>query len=212
MVLWQNLDSTMNGNNCCPCWPNPVGQTGYTASQNIALPINVSASIAQGCLQTNTGTSQQLCTLLEQQLQLLQQLHQQNLQNMMNLLPNLSNNSMPFQAIASSTVNATPPALLQTPAVNSTKDSATNMLMDSTQPNKYEATLNLKNFKPEHINVTLACDHIEVIAENQEYTPTSASKQLVSKTFTLPPNIIPETIECLLSPDGILTISAKLKP
>ena len=211
----------MNGNNCCP-WPNPAGQTGYTASQNIALPINLSASIAHGCLQTNAGPSQQLCALtgpsqqlcacalLEQQLQLLQQLHQQNLQNMMNLLPNLSNN-MPFQAITSSTVNATPPALLQTPAVSCTKDSATNMLMDSTQPNKYEATLNLKNFKPEHINVTLACDHIEVIAENQEYTPTTASKQLVSKTFTLPPNIIPETIECLLSPDGILTISAKLK-
>ncbi|XP_049829390.1 uncharacterized protein LOC126268017 [Schistocerca gregaria] len=194
--------------NCC-LWPKLAGQTGNTVSGTISLPINLSATLTQGCIPANSGTAQ-VSTLLQQQLQHLQQLHQQNLQNMMNLLSGLANNNVPFQALAStSAVNTNQPSLPQSTPASTAKTSPTSMLVDG---NKYEATINLKDFKPENINVTLACDHIQVEAENQEYTPTSASKTKVCKNFMLPQNVIPDTIECLLAPDGTLTITAKLYP
>lgn len=69
----------------------------------------------------------------------------------------------------------------------------------------------MTTFKPEEITVKACSGYIEVTAEHQEYTPSSFSKNAVTRRYQLPQNIILENLKCNLSAEGILLISAPKK-
>ncbi|XP_034235244.1 heat shock protein beta-6-like [Thrips palmi] len=77
-------------------------------------------------------------------------------------------------------------------------------------PNNFELLLNVQGFQPHEIQVRVKDDHVEVCAE-QSALSQQHTFQSTSKRYLLPCPVNADLVQCSLSKDGILLLTAPWK-
>lgn len=80
------------------------------------------------------------------------------------------------------------------------------------EDDKFKMVIDVKDFKPEHINVKVVDDKIVVEGKIEKKEGTSVSTQQFVRRFMLPPNVDFGKISSALSKDGVLKINAPKTP
>jgi len=112
---------------------------------------------------------------------------------------------------------AAPATANETSAATSTSTTVAN-----TNKNVFEVKLDVADYKPETLNVTVANGfitvegkHEETKTEKDEQGNEVISEEFVSRrfkrSFVIPPNAIEDKLECKMTADGHLVLSAPLK-
>jgi len=70
----------------------------------------------------------------------------------------------------------------------------------------------VRKFQPEDIKVETEGNHLRVHAKHEEKSEGKHSSMTFQRTYTLPMDIEGESMTSVLSPEGVLTIEAPVKP
>lgn len=80
------------------------------------------------------------------------------------------------------------------------------------EDDKYKMMIDVKDFKPEDINVKVIDDTVVVEGKIEKKEGNAVSTQMFTRRFMLPPTVNLNVVSSALSRDGVLTINApKLK-
>ncbi|KAF2355268.1 Alpha crystallin/Hsp20 domain [Trinorchestia longiramus] len=125
---------------------------------------------------------------------------------------NLSNSTNTTRKTTTSTVSSIPASethnvYRQIRSSNVTSDES-QAVSCTEEDDKFKMVIDVKDFKPEHINVKVVDDKIVVEGKIEKKEGTSVSTQQFVRRFLLPPNVDFARISSALSKDGVLKINA----
>ncbi|XP_042222040.1 heat shock protein 67B1-like [Homarus americanus] len=76
------------------------------------------------------------------------------------------------------------------------------------EDNKYKMMIDVKDFKPEDINVKIVDDTVVVEGKIEKKEGNAVSTQMFTRRFMLPPSVELNAVSSALSRDGVLTVNA----
>lgn len=74
----------------------------------------------------------------------------------------------------------------------------------------YRARFNVKDYKPDEVNVKMDMNKIMVSARHEEKDGTKSVSREFNREVTIPKEVDPMSLQCTISTDGILTVEAPL--
>ncbi|KAK3597943.1 hypothetical protein CHS0354_042288 [Potamilus streckersoni] len=77
---------------------------------------------------------------------------------------------------------------------------------------RMKVQLDLSQFKPEELNVTVKEGQVTVHAKHEDKSDTSHVYQEFSRSFVIPEGVDADTLSCSLSRDGVLTLTSAPLP